>query len=145
MKTKTDNQTASETPVKFSPPLKPAYSQIAQLLQAIENCERANNIEWKARHRETIESIIKNNMPSGSGFDSGTKLDFDASTPNKLVFYADYHHMNESGMYDGWTSHTITVKPDLAFGFDLKISGSNRNDFKAYAHDCFHSALTELV
>lgn len=44
--------------------------------------------------------------------------------------------MNECGYYDGWTAHTITVTPSFS-GFNLLISGRDRNDIKAYIRDTF--------
>ena len=53
--------------------------------------------------------------------------------------------MNDAGSYDGWTDHVITVRPSLAFGFELKISGPNRNDIKEYIHDTFDTALSAEI
>jgi hypothetical protein len=69
----------------------------------------------------------------------------DASIPEKLVFIVEYHHMAESGMYDGWTSHRIIVTPSLARGFSLKITGKDRNQIKEYLADVYHNWLdTEI-
>ena len=76
-------------------------------------------------------------MPSGSGVDSGTKL-LDNSTPDRLVFQADFHHMDENGFYDGWTEHQIIVTPSLAYGFNVRITGRNRNEIKDYLADLFN-------
>ena len=59
----------------------------------------------------------------------------DTSTPNKLVFSADFHHRNDAGMYDGWTSHQATATPDFTCGFTLRISGRNKNGIKAHIED----------
>ena len=122
--------------------LKPLYQRIAIALQAMENCRRTNNSEWLARHRETIETLVANHMPSGSGIDSGTKFDFDASSPNKLVFLTSFHHMNDGGIYDGWTEHSVIVTPDLAMEFGLKVTGRDRNDIKAYLGEIYNEALS---
>jgi hypothetical protein len=84
-------------------------------------------------------------MPSGSGVDIGTKLDLGESTSDKLVFSASFHHMDEHGGYDGWTDHKIIVTPSLQFGFNLKITGRDRNQIKDYLSDIFHTALTSHV
>lgn len=118
------------------------YKILASLVQARINCIESNNTEWIDTHEETIEKIIKKYAPHGSGFDNGTTLDYKKSTGEKLVFNTSYHHMNDNGMYDGWTEHIITVSPSLAFNFNLKISGRNRNDIKEYIHDIFHDFLT---
>ena len=118
------------------------YSHIASLLIAIDNCAKAKNIEWITNHLHSIDNLVKSAMPSGSGVDSGTKFDFDSSNPNKLVFTFEYHHMDENGYYCNWTDHKAIVTPSLAFGFNLQITGPNKNDIKDYLHDLFHSALS---
>jgi len=50
--------------------------------------------------------------------------------------------MDEYGGYDGWTEHTITVRPDLIHTIVLGISGRNRNDIKDYLYDVYHHILT---
>ena len=117
------------------------YQELAQLVQARATCAERGNDEWFAKHTTSLRKIVRETMPSGSGFDSGTALDLDASTPDKLVFIADYHHMNSDGYYDGWTSHTYIVRPSLAFGFYLRITGPDRDGFKEFAHDVFQFAL----
>jgi hypothetical protein len=100
--------------------------------------------EWFNRWEETIERETAN-LPSGSGIDSGVKFDFDASTPEKLVFLFGVHHMNESGMYDGWTDHSLIVTPSLQFGFHIRITGRDRNQVKDYLYETFQYALNEEV
>lgn len=120
----------------------PIYRAISSALAARINCEKNGNTEWHAKHAEKIKSLVKEHAPSGSGFDAGTKFDFDASTPEKLVFTTAYHHMHESGMYDGWTEHRVTVRPSLMYGYNLTISGRDRNGFKEYAHEVFSHFLS---
>jgi hypothetical protein len=117
------------------------YQQLASLVTARENCVKSGNDVWFDKHGEAIETIVNNYMPSGSGFDSGTKIDLDKSTGDKLVFTTSYHHMNDGGYYDGWSDHTVTVKPSLLHGFTLNIGGRDRNGFKDYAYDVFQIAL----
>lgn len=118
---------------------------IASTLQAIRNCEKSDNNEWRYRHACKIEDICKNQLPHGSGFDSGTKFDFDASKPDRLVFHADYHHMNDGGYYDGWTEHQVIVTPSLAHGFNLRITGRDRRNIKEYIAETFNYALSVEV
>lgn len=117
---------------------------MASLIQARQNCIKAQNHEWFQKHTERLESLVEE-MPSGSGIDCGTKLDLDASTPSKLVFTFSFHHMNESGMYDGWTDHKAVATPDFAFGFYLVITGRDRNGIKEYLHDVYSTALSQDV
>lgn len=122
---------------------KKLYQEIASILQAIKNCEKAGNSEWFDKHHIRLKELL-DMMPSGSGIDNGTQLEEDACKPNKLVFTLGYHHMNDAGMYDGWTDHILTVTPSFD-GIDLHISGRNRNDIKEYLYETYHYALTQEV
>lgn len=115
-------------------------SRIASTLAARENCRRTGNAEWEAKHSETLAAYAEI-LPSGSGWDNGTSID-ENSTPNRIILSGSFHHMNDGGMYDGWTDHTIIVTPDLAHGFNMRITGRNRNDIKDYLADMFHEAMT---
>lgn len=121
------------------------YQHIAACLQAMRNCEQSGNTEWLQRHRDTIESLVSNHMPSGSGIDNGTQFDFDASSPNKLVFITAFHHMNDAGMYSGWTDHTVVVTPDLASGYNIRITGRDRNAIKDYLADTFSTCFDLVI
>lgn len=123
----------------------PLYQKLAVTFQAYENCVKNGNEEWGARHLETIQALEKNHLPSGSGFDAGTLLDIKNSHSEKLVFHTSFHHMDQHGTYDGWTSHKVTVRGNLAFGFTLKVSGKNRNDVKELIADMFDTALRVQV
>lgn len=118
------------------------YEVIANKLQAIQNCKQSNNVEWKDKHTEDLKNIIKSG-PSGSGIDCGTKLDFEKSNSEKLVFDVAFHHMDEHGYYDGWTNHKITVRPSLLYGFTLTISGRDKNFIKEYLLDTYQTWLDE--
>ncbi len=117
------------------------YQRIASALQAMQNCKVSGNSEWLERHRETVLYLVTNYMPSGSGVDNGVHFDFTMSHPNRLAFDTSYHHMDESGGYDGWTEHSVIVTPDLADGFDLRITGRDRREIKDYLADIFRYAL----
>lgn len=115
------------------------YKRIASLLVAIENCKKTGNVEWQRRHRETIDELCRNELPSGSGFDCGTTLD-DSSSPDRLVFNAPFHRMNDAGCYDGWVDIKVTIRASLAFGIDVKVMGiRERRDpgLRDYVTDCF--------
>lgn len=103
--------------------------------------QSAINAQFADEFRDKIESLVKQHMPSGSGFDAGTRIDFNVSHAEKLVFTTSFHHMNETGYYDGWTEHTITVTPSLANHFNLRISGRNRNDIKDMIYEQFQYCL----
>lgn len=119
------------------------YKKIAMVFSAYLNCANSDtHSEWEDKHAEKIESICKNELPSGSGFDSGTVFNFDKSRKNRLVFQIDFHHMDDNGFYCGWSEHEAIVTPDLAFGFDLRITGRDRRFIKEYIADTLHYHLT---
>ena len=123
----------------------PLYQALARALVARQNCEKSGNTEWFAKHTATIQELCRLHLPSGSGFDNGTTINLDLSTSDKLVFVTSYHHMNGDGFYDGWTEHTVTVRPSLSSTITLAISGRDRNDVKEYIHECFTAALVAEV
>lgn len=122
----------------------PRYIAIARALGSMKRCEQSGNSEWQCKHEAAILELCSD-LPSGSGFDNGSKLDFDASTAEKLVFTTAFHHMNDGGYYDGWTDHRVTLTPSLEMGFRLSVSGRDRNDIKEYIHEMFASALSARV
>lgn len=121
------------------------YSVFANRVQARQNCRITGNSEWFEKHTIALEEMCKRIMPSGGGFDCGTTIDLDKSTGERLIFSTSFHHMDINGGYDGWTEHTITVKPSLIHGILITISGRNKNDIKEYIHDSFHLALTSVT
>lgn len=114
------------------------YRELASCIDAWSHCDA----EWRVKHWERIESLVARFMPSGSGIDSGTSFNFDRSNGERLVLFCEFHHMNEVGYYDGWTQHTVTVRPSLIHGFTLAIGGRNRNDIKEYLSQTFRDALS---
>lgn len=127
---------------------RPLYRELAETIDAFKRCSASpfNSSEpnpWLDKWQEYI-TLLSNHLPSaGSGIDGGTHLALESCTPAKLVFHTSYHHM-DNGSYDGWTEHTVTVRPAFA-GIKLAFSGPNRNDIKEYLHDVYHTALTADV
>lgn len=121
------------------------YQRIASKMAARINCTASGNTVWFARHTVDIEDLVRDHMPSGSGVDCGTQLDFDNSQPNRMVFVLSFHHMDENGGYDGWTSHQVIVTPSLAYGIDVRVTGRDRNWIKDYLTGLYQDALTTEV
>ena len=119
------------------------YQRISGLLLAIENCEKNGNQEWLSKHQDSLDEI-EASLPSGSGIDCGTKISSD-SKPDRLVLDVEFHHMDDSGYYADWTFHKIIITASLAFGFNLRITGRNRNDIKDYLADVYDQALGEDI
>lgn len=120
----------------------PLYRRIASRIDARRRCLDTGNGEWIKRHSEALRALEKH-LPSGSGIDSGTTIDLDESHGEKIVLHTSFHHMNDQGMYDGWTEHTVTITPSLMFGIIVKIGGRDRNDIKDYLAEVFQDCLTE--
>lgn len=109
----------------------------------------AETLAWEptepfaAVKRERLKKL-QDLLPSGSGFDSGTQIN-DATRPDRLVLDTAFHHLSEHGYYTGWTEHSVIVTPSLVSGFDLRITGRNRNNIKDYIAEEFDYALRQDV
>ena len=119
-------------------------TQIASLVDARQTCIERKNTEWIAKHTDRLKHF-ETLLPSGSGWDRGTTIDLVKSTPERLVLFGSFHHMNDGGYYDGWTDHEIVVTPSLQFGFTVKVTGRDRNDIKEYLTGLFLEALGQEV
>lgn len=131
----------------------PLYQALSRRLTAYRNCfdkvETGQNWQhWRdmaMTHEQAIRNLCADHLPSGSGLDAGVHFNMEESRPDQLILSADFHHMDKHGSYCGWTDHRVIVRPSLAFGFDLRITGRNRNGIKDYLSDIFNSALSALV
>jgi len=121
------------------------YQHLARRIQALITCQEEENTHWILTHKDEIGRLVKTYMPSGSGFDNGTNISLDDSNADRLVFKTSFHHMDSHGGYDGWTEHTVIVRPDFDGGVRLTVKGVNRNDIKEYISDCFWTAMNEEV
>lgn len=123
---------------------RPLVQMLASLITAMENSSKSGNNEWHVRYSQRLSYLENNLLPSGSGLDSGTQILIEKCKPNMLVFQTSFHHMNETGYYDGWTDHIVRVT--AAFdGFDVSVSGRNRNFVKDHIADVFRHTLQQLV
>lgn len=126
----------------------PVYQRLASLVLQRSNCIARTphkNDEWFEKSTNSIHEIVKNHLPSGSGVDNGTRIVLEKSTEEKLVFKADFHHMNEGGYYEGWTEHIVTVRASLFDKFTVTVSGRNRNQIKDHIAELFYWSLRETV
>lgn len=117
------------------------YEFCAMKLSAIRNCQKSGNTEWLEKHTEDLENACKQYLPSGSGFDCGTEFDLHESNPDEcLVFYFDWHRMDEHGCYDGWQTFRVNVTPAF-HGVNIDIQEQCENPEKAdeYFYDVFYS------
>jgi len=126
------------------------YVEIHRSLVAYKNSHcflHSVNEEWKAKHLERLE-VLEDMLPSGSGFDSGCKINVEASSKDKIVFSFEYHHMNEDGYYVGWTNYIVTVTPAFEeFDIDIQLREDDEEskelweDMEDYIYDTLYFAL----
>ena len=121
------------------------YKAIATAVDSRARCAARGNSKWEQRWVTRLEYIENNLLPSGSGIDAGTDIERPDNFKGTIKLYVAFHHMNNAGMYDGWTDHVVTIKPSLLSDFDLTISGRNRKDIKSYLADLFSEILREDV
>lgn len=119
---------------------KTVITMLSEVSIAADNCERTDNHEWCRIWLDYIARIAKEQLPSGSGFDCGTRVIL--ANEQKAIFQTDFHHMDDNGMYDGWTQHTVTARPVFG-GISVHVSGRDRNGIKDYIAAEFHNALME--
>lgn len=118
---------------------RPTWAQhiSAELLRR-HSFEPGHYIEREIGHFLYVD--LPKHAPSGSGFDNGIEL-CETSTPERLVFLTAFHHMNEHGFYVGWTNHTVVVTPCFT-GFNIRVTGRNKNCVKDLIADTFHHWLS---
>jgi len=116
----------------------PVYKKISRTLMSVEG-GKPDAAKWLHQ----IEDWVREHGPSGSGVDNGTRLA--GSTPNRLCFDISFHHMDDNGSYTCWTNHKVIVRPDLGFGFDVHITGPDKNLIKDYLGEMFTNWLESEV
>lgn len=109
------------------------YNALAQEIQWYKDTteEYKKEAEYKIRR-------LEKQLPSGSGFDNGSSVNLEQSTGQKIVIDTAFHHMDKHGYYDGWTDHKVIVTPCLQYGYQLKITGKNREGIKNYMYELFN-------
>lgn len=112
------------------------YSALAQAIQWYNDTTE----EFKGQAEDNIKTLEKQ-LPSGSGVDAGSSVNLKLSTPQKIVIDTAFHHMDENGYYDGWTEHKVIITPCLKYGYEIKITGRNRNMIKEHLFNLFNNIL----
>lgn len=110
---------------------------ISMELDRLRNCGTNQIVSELARHNL---NVLQEMLPSGSGIDSGAKIEIDVCKRDKIFLSCDFHHMNENGYYTQWTYHTITVTPAFT-GFNIVVSGQDHNDIKDYLTEVYYAEL----
>ena len=91
-----------------------------------------------------LESLL----PSGSGIDSGMKIDIEKSNRNEITLTGDYHYMDDNGFYAGWFGFSVVIASDLAHGphvKDFSITYNNTELDKEWIVEFFGDYLSETV
>lgn len=120
---------------------KPLYVTLAECQAAQTASIKKDNREWVERWGRHITSLVSL-LPSGSGVDTGTEMV--SMSDNHLVMRCGFHHMNEHGVYDGWTNHTIRVTPGWG-GINVVVTGPNREGVREHLSELYYTALTTHV
>lgn len=116
---------------------------IAEAAEARNNCLKSGNDEWRLRWESRLNELA-DYLPSGSGVDNGTAILWDSSNTASITLHIEYHHMNDGGFYDGWTEHSVVVKPTFS-GLNVHVKGRDRNQIKDYLSDLLHESLNRSV
>jgi hypothetical protein len=112
--------------------------------QALENCKKSGNDEWLQRWHDRLNGLV-DLIPLGSGLDAGPRAHGSVEVdPDGIRFDVGFHHMNDVGHYDGWSSHTVTIRPAFD-GLNVRISGRDRNQIKDHIHEVMEHAFTQNV
>ncbi len=122
----------------------PLFRAIVSTLSAMENCRKNGNEAWLTKHESDLE-WMESQLPSGSGIDSGCRIDREQSNDKRLVITFGFHHMDENGYYCGWSDYKCIVTPSLEFGHDIRIVGRDKNGIKDYLGDTFDYQLQAKV
>lgn len=122
-------------------------TNIQQLAACVATIKRLEHPECTA-HRmlgawRDLRDAIMRDAPSGSGIDCGTTLSEQVCSATRIELYCEFHHMDDVGMYSGWTEHRVTITPTFD-GIDVRIGGRDRNGIKDYLADVYRTwALAE--
>lgn len=111
------------------------YTIAASISDNMRILRESGNYGFVERAHTRIDNIMRN-APSGSGIDSGTQFLKDKSRDGRLVFKTAFHHMDSNGFYTVWTHHEVVVTPTF-HGFNIRITGQNKNLIKDYLTDVF--------
>ena len=89
------------------------YQRIAELLIAIDNCQKAGNEEWEIRHTERLRQIEREHLPSGSGLDHGPRIDIERTRESLTVIV----HCARPGLLIGFATPTEAAAMSAVYAF----------------------------
>ena len=116
---------------------------IGQQASIIAAHKRADRWDEATQVSRTLHSFIRDSGPSGSGLDNGTELV--KATPGRIVLDADYHPMDEDGVYKTWAYYSVIATSEFG-GINVRVTGRDRNGHtKEYLGDVYHHWLTTPI
>lgn len=116
---------------------------MSSLQMQIDNCVKSENKEWETKARARLKQITRDFLPSGSGIDNGTFVREIDDT--KIVMECGFHHMNEHGSYDGWTTHRVTARCGFYLGITIAVTNGRRNEIGEYLAETYRHALSREI
>ena len=124
--------------------------RLAILITARLNCIESKNEIWQGAHEYSIKEILKDRLPSGSGIDGETTIDYAKSKSDRIVIKSSYHVINEVGFYKGgWIDYRVIITPSLQFGFELNIVGNfsakKQLGLRDYLYEVYEHALSTVL
>jgi len=121
----------------------PRYKALARCFDHIRRVEGDPKFAPALEASRERLAWLMDSAPRGAGFDDGTTVD--QGRGGALEFRTAFHRMDDLGTYGRWTHHIVHIKPSLAWGFDMTISGPNFDEIKDYIADVFDAWLREEV
>ena len=109
--------------------------KLAQAIEAYHNCVHSGNEEWKEKHLETANRIVKELPLQDAELDYSDPKELDE---DKIEITFDQYEMNKVGMELGWSNWFVTITPKfggmriqlhcsyIPFGFESDVQ---RNDW----------------
>ncbi|BCV23271.1 hypothetical protein [Gelria sp. Kuro-4] len=122
---------------------KKVYQELALCFGAWKRAKECEDEDWKDRWAQRINEIVRQNLPSGGGFDIPIRFDFETSSEDRLILHGSFHEM-EDGFYADWYDFAVVVTPSLAFGFNVTIRGrfGKKQDLKDFIGDVLCGCLS---
>lgn len=97
------------------------------------------------QHDDILDFIEQELLPSGSGFDSGTKINREKTTDTRIVLDTAVHPLTDAGYYTAWKHFSIIVSASHLFGFTVKSSKKLPWYIREWVLDTFYEVLDTEV
>ena len=128
------------------------YKTIAGTIKWIDDVDQRDPKNADIINNQCLrQEWIDKNLPSGSGINSGSKVDWDKSKVDKIIITSSYHVMDENGYYCDMVYFKVIITPSLVTDFDIKIKFdtprdkrvSEKHALECYFYDLFYFNLME--